>query len=481
MPISLSQDDREFFGLIHQAAFINPFSIERTDVDARIAASGPESTRAEVLSTMLTQLWIRLHRLGERRSSDFAGKDAELYETAALFSTFHRYSPEIDAHIKAQLSAGTKAIVFDAGKTMMTELIQQGFPDARAQRLLSLFFQMRRAFFFIAQSLIGESESMGKLREQLWTNVFTHDALLYERVLWNRMEDFSTFMVGETGTGKGAAAAAIGRSGYIPYNASSMRFEHSFVSAFNSVNLSQFSENLIESELFGHKKGAFTGAIESHNGVFQRCQELGAIFLDEIGDVSAPIQIKLLRVLQDRVYSPVGGHEELKFSGRVIAATNRPVDELRAEGKFRDDFFYRLCSDVIEVPTLRRRVQENPNELELMVEVLVKRIVGAEHPGIVDQVMSAVAALGPYAWPGNVRELEQCIRRVILTRQYTPAASQRPNGLAERFEAAEMTADELLGEYCSLLYARLGSYEEVGKRVGLDRRTVRKHVVGNAD
>ncbi len=477
MPISLSQEDREFFELISQATFINPFSTERADVDALLAAASPGSTRAAVLEQMLNQLWIRLHRLGERRGSDFAGRDVELFETAALFSTFHRFSPDIDAHIRSQLDAGERAIVFDSGKAVMTHMVQQGFPESRATRLLGLMFQMRRAFYFIAQSLVGDSESMRRLREKLWTNIFTHDALLYEKVLWNRMEDFSTFLVGETGTGKGAAAAAIGRSGYIPYNPGTSRFEHSFVSAFNSVNLSQFSENLIESELFGHKKGAFTGAIESHHGVFQRCQQLGAIFLDEIGDVSVPVQIKLLRVLQERVYSPVGGHEEMKFSGRVIAATNRPVDELRETGKFRDDFFYRLCSDVIEVPTLRRRVSENPSELERMVEHLVGRILGSPHPNIVDHVMSAVAPLGDYAWPGNVRELEQCIRRVILTREYKPSSSQRSTSLAERFEAADMTADELLGEYCTLLYERLGSYEEVGRRVGLDRRTVRKHIV----
>src|SRR5213594_4209634 len=98
---------------------------------------------------------------------------------------------------------------------------------------------------------------------------------------------------------------------------------------FIALNLSQYPETLIESELFGHKKGAFTGAIEAHDGLFTRCSSYGAIFLDEIGEVSAPVQIKLLQVLQERTFSPVGSHEKLKFRGRVIAATNKPLEHLR--------------------------------------------------------------------------------------------------------------------------------------------------------
>jgi transcriptional regulator with PAS, ATPase and Fis domain len=101
--------------------------------------------------------------------------------------------------------------------------------------------------------------------------------------------------------------------------------------------------------LFGHKRGAFTGAIDAHEGVFSRCSAHGAIFLDEIGDVSRPVQIKLLQVLQERTFSPVGSREKLRFRGRVIAATHQPLDDLRDRKIFRDDFFYRLCSDVIVV------------------------------------------------------------------------------------------------------------------------------------
>ena len=111
-----------------------------------------------------------------------------------------------------------------------------------------------------------------------------------------------------------------------------------------SINLSQFPETLIESELFGHKKGAFTGAVKNHTGVFGRCSPYGAILLDEIGETSTQLQIKLLEVLQNRVFSPVGSHEKSRFEGRVIAATNRAFEEIQEKKIFRDDFYYSLWS-----------------------------------------------------------------------------------------------------------------------------------------
>ena len=159
---------------------------------------------------------------------------------------------------------------------------------------------------------------------------------------------------------------ALGRSGFIPFDARKGCFAESFTRNFIAINLSQYPESLLESELFGHKKGAFTGAIENHEGIFSRCTPHGSIFLDEIGDVSVPVQIKLLQVLQERHFVPLGSHEAKRFKGRVIAATNRPLAELR-DGRMRDDFYYRLCSDVIEVPALRQRIAESAGELEQLV------------------------------------------------------------------------------------------------------------------
>jgi DNA-binding NtrC family response regulator len=206
------------------------------------------------------------------------------------------------------------------------------------------------------------------------------------------------------------------------------------------------------------------------------------------------VQIKLLRVLQERTFSPVGGHETARFSGRVIAATNRPLDDMRARGAFRDDFYYRLCSDVIEVPSLRRRLREDRRELDLLLGFILRRILGEDLAEIREMVRAAIATgLGhDYPWPGNVRELEQCVRRVLLTQRYSgDLLLQGKDGLGKRapaggddplLEAAgEATARVLVVRYCKALYARHGTYEEVARRTGLDRRTVKAYVLNRGE
>jgi transcriptional regulator with PAS, ATPase and Fis domain len=274
----------------------------------------------------------------------------------------------------------------------------------------------------------------------------------------------------------------IGRSEFIQYVVEQRRFAANFAESFIAINLSQFPETLIESELFGHRKGAFTGAIDHHQGVFERCSAHGALFLDEIGEVSIPVQIKLLQVLQERTFTPLGGHEGKRFSGRVIAATNRRLDELRREGRFRDDFFYRLCSDVIEVPTLRQRIAESPGELQELVHLMVARIVGADSVELTATVLESLEGSLPrgYGWPGNVRELEQAVRRILLTGRYAGDIAEAPLAeedlLVEKLRAGQLTAAELLGRYCALLYRQVGTYAEVAERTGLDPRTSRKYV-----
>jgi len=362
-------------------------------------------------------------------------------------------------------------------------LARRGFEEERALRIFAIFYQIRRAYYFIDKGLIGQSPSMMTLRMHLWNSVFTHNMKWYDTFLCDRMEDFSTLLLGETGAGKGAAAAAVGRSGFIPFDRGKACFAGSFTRNFISINLSQYSESLIESELFGHRKGAFTGAVENHDGIFSRCSPNGSILLDEIGDVSIPVQIKLLQVLQERTFSPVGSHDKLRFYGRVIAATNKSMDELRSEKKFRDDFYYRLCSDIIWVPALRQRLQEDTGELDGLLSHLIARMIGKPEEAVVVLVKEALMRdLGrDYHWPGNVRELEQAVRSVLVTRQYKGDSKVSDPDLRERLlrgiDAGTIDADAVVRSYCYLLYQRYSTYEEVARRTGLDRRTVKKHVL----
>ena len=483
-PARLSAPDREFFAALADVVFGNPFTPQRDQLIVRLAPSAPLGDLTSDREALARVVGPRLEpwlREGAPALQKLSTEDRRLLEPGFLYVCYQRYVPQLDSLIERQAGKGGAPLAVPFADEAIAELVRSGFPEERAPRYFAMFFQLRRAFYFILDSLAGECESMRKLREALWNNVCTHDMRVYDAALWNRMEDFSTLLLGETGTGKGSAAAAIGRSEFIPYVAEQSRFAANFAESFITINLSQFPESLIESELFGHRKGAFTGAIEHHEGVFERCNAHGALFLDEIGEASIPVQIKLLQVLQERTFTALGGHEKKRFSGRVIAATNRPLAALRRDGRFRDDFFYRLCSDVIEVPTLRQRIAESPAELEQLVRLLVARVTGAKAPDLVTAVLDALSGLPRgYAWPGNVRELEQAVRRILLTGRYAAEMPQASPGeeaaLLDKLRAGELTAAELLAQYCALLYQRLGTYAEVAKRTGLDPRTSRKYV-----
>ncbi len=481
----LTTEERTFFDLISRAVLTNPFGEQRAELDDRIAGLYAEARGAESVDRVIAELERRVRQMEAEQRAEvtrYADKDRQLLTYAFLFDIFHHFASRFDALIDAQMAAGERSLPVAFAAEMIAMLERRGFDHHAAVRYFELNFQLRRAFYFIRQNLVGRSPCMRLLREKLWNNVFTHNIDWYDRFLWNRMEDFSTLILGPTGAGKGTAAAAIGRSAYIPFDEKKRCFAVSFASSFISLNLSQFSETLIESELFGHRKGAFTGAVEDHKGVFQRCSPYGAIFLDEIGEVGQNIQIKLLQVLQERSFTPVGSHQPQRFSGRIIAATNRPLETLRGRKLLRDDFFYRLCSDVISIPSLAQRIQEEPLELDDLLAHTVTRILGKPSPELTGMLCAAVREqVGlHYDWPGNVRELEQSVRRILLNRSYDPhpmpvrlAVDQR---LAQGLREGRLDAQALLTGYCYSLYRRMGTYEAVARHVRLDRRTVKKYI-----
>ncbi len=467
----------EFFKMVAAAAFTNPFSDERVEID-RLIVNAPEGASWDEMQKPLFQTVEKNIRALEESGGLVVGPGLEAVTASVLFYVFYQVQEKFDELIEEQIVAGDEPCRAPFALHCLEQLVGYGFVRADACRYVGVFYQIRRAYYFISNGLIGDSLCMKKLRAQLWDNIFTHDISWYVQCLWNRMEDFSTLLLGETGTGKGAAAAAMGRSGFIPFNPGAQKFEESFTRAFISINLSQYPEALIESELFGHRKGAFTGAVEHHDGLFARCSPHGAIFLDEIGDVAIPVQIKLLQVLQERTFSPVGSHEKLRFEGRVIAATNKSIDALRREGKFRDDFYYRLCSDLITVPPLRQRIRETPRELDALTRHILHRICGSGTRLPVVEVLKKQCGK-TYAWPGNVRELEQAIRRILLTGAYSGDAAvelSEEMALNQAMDAGSLTAKELVETYCRDLYETYGNYGEVSRRTGLDWRTVKKHV-----
>ncbi|MFL5539426.1 MAG: sigma-54-dependent transcriptional regulator [Longimicrobiaceae bacterium] len=207
----------------------------------------------------------------------------------------------------------------------------------------------------------------------------------------------TVLLTGESGSGKEAVARAVHHA--------SPRRERGFV----AVNCGAIPENLLESELFGHEKGAFTGADRAREGVFEEADG-GTLFLDEIGELSLPLQVKLLRVLQERVIRRVGGSGERPVDVRVMAATARDLVEQVKAGKFRDDLFYRINVVQIHIPPLRTR----PEDIPLLAEHFLRRHaerLQVPTPGLPRSLLPLLAA---YSWPGNVRELENVLERALI-------------------------------------------------------------------
>ncbi|HEX7382490.1 MAG TPA: sigma-54 dependent transcriptional regulator [Nevskiaceae bacterium] len=231
------------------------------------------------------------------------------------------------------------------------------------------------------------------------------------RQLIQRVADHDTTVLihGESGTGKELIARAI--------HEQSSRRDRPFV----AINCGAIPAELLESELFGHEKGAFTGAICARKGRFELADG-GTLFLDEIGDMPLTMQVKLLRVLQERSFERVGGTRSLECDVRVIAATHRDLEERIATGAFREDLYYRLAVFPIESPPLRDRVADLP----LLSQLLAERNI-AHGGSAVEFDASAMAALNAYAWPGNVRELGNLIERLaVLYPEQAVSAAQLP-------------------------------------------------------
>jgi Nif-specific regulatory protein len=235
---------------------------------------------------------------------------------------------------------------------------------------------------FSPSNIIGKSKAMQHV---------------FDMVAQVSKSDATVLIRGESGTGKELVAQAI------HYNSPRA------AKALIKVNCAALPETVIESELFGHEKGAFTGAVSTRKGRFEMANG-GSIFLDEIGDLSPMMQVKLLRVLQEKEFERVGGNETIRTNVRVIAATNRDLERLMEEGTFREDLYYRLNVFPIHIPPLRER----RDDILLLSDHFIDKYGEANHKTIQRISTPAIDLLMNYHWPGNVRELENCVERAVL-------------------------------------------------------------------
>jgi sigma-54 specific flagellar transcriptional regulator A len=264
------------------------------------------------------------------------------------------------------------------------------------------------------RSLVGSSRAVQNVRKMI-QQVAESDA--------------NVLILGESGTGKEVVARNL------HYHSS--RRDKPFV----PVNCGAIPGDLLESELFGHRKGAFTGAINDREGRFEMA-EGGTLFLDEIGDMSLQMQVKILRVLQERTFERIGSNESITTDVRIIAATHKNLETAISEGEFREDLFYRLNVFPIEMPPLKERVEDIP----LLVNELVRRIEH-EKRGSVRLSPGAIYALCQYSWPGNVRELANLVERMAILHPYgvVDAADLPEKFRSGEGEVSESVVDALVG------------------------------------
>ncbi|GGD50144.1 PEP-CTERM-box response regulator transcription factor [Erythrobacter arachoides] len=207
----------------------------------------------------------------------------------------------------------------------------------------------------------------------------------------------SVMLLGASGTGKELLARGL-------HDASDRRGGN-----FVAINCAAIPENLLESELFGHERGAFTGAVKTTEGKIEMASG-GTLFLDEVGDIPLPLQVKLLRFLQERTIERIGGRSSIAVDTRIVCATHQDLDTMIAEGRFREDLFYRLAEVVVKIPSLAER----PGDAGLLAKVFLKRFANEMNPSVTGFAPDALAAIDGWAWPGNVRELENRVKRAVI-------------------------------------------------------------------
>jgi DNA-binding NtrC family response regulator len=495
----LSAANRRFLKTVSNLLYCNPFlenilAYEREALGAdaveeqatwSMNVSDPDRVRANTwrivdhLEPVLKNLRERLPEANE--------DDLLLYEDGLVYYFYYRYYPRlVTATFQPQGKARWSFYPeFREEFRWYFAVPNVTLPTGhQAGHTFACYYQIVRAFHHIFEQIIGNSPPAARLRGAIWQSLFTHDMRRYRRTLYGRMSEFATLITGPSGTGKELVARSVAMSRYVPFDENRLAFQEDLTGLFFPINIAALPGTLVESELFGHKRGSFTGAVQDKRGWLEACPPLGAVFLDEIGDLDPEIQVKLLRVIETRSFQALGdgSAQTRRFQGKLIAATNRDLWAAIRKRRFREDLYYRLCSDQIVTPSLKQQITESPEVLDDLILFMSRRVAGEEGAQLAEEAQQWVKEnLGPeYGWPGNYRELEQCVRNILIRKDYHAAeAPPKRKNSGDVFDEARdggLTANELLSRYCTLVYSQTGSYEETARRLEIDRRTVKARV-----
>jgi len=416
--------------------------LQKQKHDVRQAGSGKEAL--SLIAEEGAELAITDMRMPEMDGLALLNEIRQNYpDTAVIVITAYA---SVESAVKAMQSGAADYLIKPINLEQLSLAIEK---IAKVQRLISENLYLRRRLETIESlpDMLGRSEAFRKVMADIYLVA---------------QSDSTVLIRGETGTGKELAARAI--------HAGSIRKDGPFL----AVNCSALPETLLESELFGYEKGAFTGAIRRRIGRFELAAG-GTLFLDEIGDLPMPIQVKLLRVLESKTFERLGGNESIRVDIRLIAATNRNLEERISTGMFREDLFYRLNVVPLFLPPLRQR----KDDILLLAEHFIKQYSARSGRVIRGLTPAAKDLLMRYHWPGNIRELENTIERaVVLCRGdvidkdslggITPEKPQE-NADSQPLNLAELEKEAII----RAIKKAEGKFAEAAELLGIHRNTLR--------
>jgi len=378
-------------------------------VTGRVVATGEP---AVVPRTSESDLFLDRTRRGKRPDTSFICVPIKVgNEVVGTLSVDRDYHPEHDLTDDVRLLSVIASMIAQAVKLRREAEEERERLEEENARLRA---ELRERFR--PGNIVGNSHEM---------------QVVYDQIAQVARSSATVLIIGETGTGKELIAHAV------HYN--SDRADRPFI----KVHCAALPEGVIESELFGHEKGAFTGAVSQRKGRFELA-DTGTLFLDEVAELPPTIQIKLLRVLQEREFERVGGTKTIRVNVRLIAATNKDLAKLVSEGRFREDLFYRLNVFPIYVPPLRKR----KSDIMLLADHFVQKYARQNRKNIRRISSAAIDMLMSYHWPGNVRELENCIERAVLVAEGDVI---HPYHLPPTLQTAEVTGTGSRGDLKSLV------------------------------
>lgn len=431
-------------------------------------------TKLGALGDLLTNHWapgFRAKRTAWERDGTLPAGNGSLEEWVRLWNSISPLG-DLAEFFRIGVAVGV-ALLSDASDDVEGKLHDlvgaANWPEPSATKLCELACRTR-AMHDVLDRMKGSSEAMRKVREETWAAAFGKN--LAQTVLSEHLLRSTPVLIcGETGTGKELVATALAYS--VPGRWDHRKGEWT-APGFEASHLAALPDTLVNDELFGHMKGAFTGADSDRPGVFERCSE-GVVFLDEVGELPGATQIALLRVLQEKKIRRLGSKKDISASPRVISATNRDVDAMIEDKRFREDLIHRLSSVVVEVPPLRERTED----IQELVEHEVKQLGGTASQLFAEDMRAEVEkrAVG-YDWPGNVRELTAVVRSVAIGMEprlrscKNREAEVVPSGL----ERGDWTLQRVQRWYATKVRDSAHSDVDAARRLGIHRQTLRRYL-----